>query len=622
MVNENLLATYALLSFINETHGADSKDSMLYVFEPIVCEGLNKVIRAHGGKEVMGKDYTEIREGIIAEFCLDIPVAVLASILPIVSKNNPGVFTLNKDHSFILNGLCNVNIIDSYADKKNDLKLLRMNYKAFCKGQGVDSDFDELVKFIQDQKNRIFEKKSSEILSQGYHVSKYVYSKIKKRDRYFDIICDLYLGGIIASYLRFNINERVADCELLLDTNFYISLINLNTEEAHDTCLQLYNTTVAMGYRYSILESTIEQIKILLSSRVERYRQKDLLAAIDVADILAACNRLGYSRDDLNAFKDNVKETLSQLGVTTVYNSSIRNLVDKAEKSSELTMLSRLRGSRESALNDLIANEYVDYRRKGKSITEFNEVNCWFLNNSYSINKAEIQKPIWQRRHINASDLMVLLWYANPSLSFGNSKECMAIASLSAGVIKYRSEKYPTIKTIDKIQAKIAQMQTANLITQKSIANLCIRMSEGCIDNNEAERLLTMSTEELSKYIEELGNREEVYLDEHKQNEELTESNMNLKKELISSKVEGMIQKHRFYGVIYLICFVFLYIFTLRFVPENPSTFWGYVIHFVCWLLSTVCVNWFTHSVCLDGLVSILKKDFIRNKYIKILTKE
>lgn len=619
MVNDNLLATYALLSFINETHGCDSKDSMLYIFEPLVCEGLNKVIRSHGGMRVTGKDYTEIRQGIISEFSLDIPVAVLASILPIVSKNNPDVLTLNNDHSFILDGYCKRDIIDSYSDKKNDLNLLRKNYSAFCKGQGVDCDFENLITFIQDQKNRIFESKTSEILSQGYHVSKYVYSKIKKRDRYFEIICDLYLGGIIASYLRFNINERVADCELLLDTNFFISLINLNTEESYDTCLQLYKTTVAMGYHYSILESTIEQIKILLSSRVERFRQKDLLAAIDVADIMAACNRLGYSRDDLNAIKDNVRETLSQLGVTTVYNSSIRSLVDKAEKSSDLSMLSRLRGSRESALNDLIASEYVDFRRKGKAITEFNEVNCWFLNNSYSVNRAEIQKPIWQRRHINASDLMVLIWYANPSLNFGNSKECMAIASLSAGVIKYRSEKYPSIKTIDKIQTKIAQMQTANLITQKSIANLCIRMSEGCIDSNEAERLLTMSTDELSKYVTELSNREDAYLEEHKQNERLTESYGNLQKELLLSNVESRIQKHRFYGIVYVIGFALLYFFTLKIVPQNPSTIGGYTIHFICWLSSTVCVNWFTHNVCLYGLISIMWKNKIREKYIKEL---
>ena len=36
MVNENLLATYSLLSFIRESYGEDSKESLLTVFVPLV----------------------------------------------------------------------------------------------------------------------------------------------------------------------------------------------------------------------------------------------------------------------------------------------------------------------------------------------------------------------------------------------------------------------------------------------------------------------------------------------------------------------------------------------------------------------------------------------------------
>ena len=79
-----------------------------------------------------------------------------------------------------------------------------------------------------------------------------VYSKIKKRDAYYDIICDIYLGGVIASYLQFQIKEQIVNSELLIDTNFYISLINLNTEEAYEACKQLFDLTIGMGYRYSI----------------------------------------------------------------------------------------------------------------------------------------------------------------------------------------------------------------------------------------------------------------------------------------------------------------------------------------------------------------------------------
>ena len=40
MVNENLLASYSLLSFIRESYGDDSKESLFAVFLPLVKEAL------------------------------------------------------------------------------------------------------------------------------------------------------------------------------------------------------------------------------------------------------------------------------------------------------------------------------------------------------------------------------------------------------------------------------------------------------------------------------------------------------------------------------------------------------------------------------------------------------
>lgn len=40
MPNENLLATYSLLSFIRESYGEDSEESLLAVFVPLVKAAL------------------------------------------------------------------------------------------------------------------------------------------------------------------------------------------------------------------------------------------------------------------------------------------------------------------------------------------------------------------------------------------------------------------------------------------------------------------------------------------------------------------------------------------------------------------------------------------------------
>lgn len=57
MVNENLLATYSLLSFIRESYGDDSKESLLAVFVPLVKAALARNLKDNSGKVYMGKDY-------------------------------------------------------------------------------------------------------------------------------------------------------------------------------------------------------------------------------------------------------------------------------------------------------------------------------------------------------------------------------------------------------------------------------------------------------------------------------------------------------------------------------------------------------------------------------------
>ena len=57
MVNENLLATYSLLSFIRVSYGDDSKESLLAVFVPLVKAAWARKLKDNSGKVYMVKDY-------------------------------------------------------------------------------------------------------------------------------------------------------------------------------------------------------------------------------------------------------------------------------------------------------------------------------------------------------------------------------------------------------------------------------------------------------------------------------------------------------------------------------------------------------------------------------------
>ena len=613
---ENLLATYSLLALIRENCKEECNKSILNVFLPILKETLNRMLQKVGF-ELKGKDYTEIQSKAEEEFGLKIPIPVFETLMSEIARNSSADFVLNKDHSFIIKTPFGSQVGMDYKQQKKRIRKLEKNYKLYCEGLGVEGRFDELVAFIQDQKNRIFENKPSDIYAQGYHVSKYVYSKLKKKDEYYNTICDLYLGGVIASYLQFQIKERIVDTELLIDTNFYISLINLNTEEAYESCKQLFDLTIAMGYRYSILETTIEQIKILLSKRVDKINEKGLLASLNVADVLSACDRRNLTKTDLERYKDNLLDDLATKGINIIYNSQIRNLIDKTEKSRDLRTLTKLRGNRDSAFNDLLAQEYVAFRRKDKAIAEFNDVNCWFLNNSFSVNWKEKDVPVWKRISITASDLLVLLWLANPSNMVGKNKDMLALTSLSANVVNYRSKRYPSGKVVGKLQDKISRLQLQGGISNSAVAKLCIRMAEGAIGQTEAEQLLILSSSDLKAHIEEFSKIDDSYVqksNELERKEEEYEQLLSLSKE---KDLQAKLFKMRTWGIIYLISIVVVYIFGILYIPNLTNNVLGVLFQFAYWCLTTIWVNRFNHMYFVDGLKSFIMKDKVLEKLRK-----
>lgn len=613
MNNENLLATYSLLALIKENCKEECDKSILNVFLPIVKEALNRMLQKEE-TELKGKDYTEIQYIIEKEFGLKIPIPVLETLMSEINRTSGSEFILNKDHSFIVKKLFCSTIEKDYKCQKRRILKLEKDFTIFCEGLGIEANFDELVDFIQDQKSRIFENGTSRIYNQGYHISKFVSSRLKNKDENYRTICDLYLGGVIASYLQFQIKERIVDTELLIDTNFYISLINLNTEEAYESCKQLYDMTIGMGYRFSILESTIEQIKILLSNRANKIKEKALLAYLDVADILSACNRRGLTKTDLERYKDNLLEDLRTKGVTIIYNVQIRQLIEKTERSQDLKQLTKVRGNRESAFNDLLAQEYVRYRRKDKTITEFNDVNCWFLNNSYSNNWKERDLPVWTRISIIASDLLVLLWLANPSNILGRNKRMLAITSMSANVVNYRSKRYPSAKVVEQLQSKIAKLQLQGDVSNSAIAKLCIRMAEGAIGQTEAEKLLLLNTSDLKAHIEEFNKIDEAYLEKSNELEQQKEDNIRMRIAFQEKALSDKLFKMRTWAVGYVFLIVMLYLFGLILIPMLSDCIVGYIIQFLYWLMTTVIVNWFSHSYFFDGLRSFFQREKMLDK--------
>lgn len=625
MVSEKLLATYSLLAFIKDNEWNGNGKSLVGFFEPIVMQTINWMLRDNGFRSLMGKDYTEIKVGVKKYFDLDMPIEVIYTVMDNIYMNDQDrLFTINKDHSYIIKQGFAVSLDKEYNNQKDRVLKLEKHYNTFCKRQSVTPDFQELINFVQDQKNRVFDSNDTVVDQQKYHISKYVRECIRRKDYYHEIICSIYLGGIISSYYKFQINEKVVDTELLWDTNFYISLCNLNTKEAYETCSQLFDMARAMGFRFSILQRTIEQIRILISNKAKDFDNKDYISSWDESDILSACSRENISKSELLLVKDDLLDDLRHRGVNIIYDASIRDIIDSAEKSSDLRKLAKIRGSRESAMNDIIAQMYVEKKRINKQIAEFNDVNCWFLNNSFSVNKKELHIPVWQRISISAPDLLLLLWFANPSMMGGKGDSLLAVSSLSANIFKFRSEKMPPSKVVEEIQNKVAKLQISNQVSQLAIAKLCIRMSEGCIEESEAERLIMMPTAEFVDYLEKLKDSDDAYMVVSAENDDLRGRNRELTCDLIEEKTAHVIKEMRFWALLYLIGVISLYLVYWFFIYKNrllplPLDIFVQTLY---WIISCIGINFINHKYLLMGFISFINSTKIKGKIREKITKE
>ena len=566
----------------------------------------------------MGKNTLEIRDAIKNRFEIEIPPVALNSILSLIDTDEKR-FIVNTDKSFIIKAGYANEIDKQYSKQKEWISLLKKNYEAFCNRENVVFDFQELVTFIQDQKNRIFEGNPTQITDQKYYVSKFVAEKIRLKDKYYKTICSIYLGGVITSYLSFTITEKVMDTELLLDTNFYISLCNLNTEESYETCSQLFEMARNLGFRFSILQRTIEQIRILLSNRIRDFDCRDSRAAWDESDIHAACvRREMVGSSELQLYKDGILNDLGQKGVNIINDAMIRPIIEKASHSEEYRSLKSIRKNSESALNDVIAQKYVEHKRASKKIAEFSDVNCWFLTNSTSFNKHELEIPVWQRKSINAADLLLLLWYANPSLDFENTTSMLAMSSLSANILRYRSEKGPTAKIVDEIQHKVAKLQTNGLVTQEAIAKLCIRMSEGCIDETEANRLVTMPTSEFVEYVERIRTSENAYFEVEEENENLRSKIDILNEKSEIKDAESEMKDMRLYSVLYILAAIFVYIVYWFFIRKQILNEWiDFSVQTAYWIVTCILPSFINHGKIWLGIKSLFRADSVVKKIME-----
>lgn len=172
----------------------------------------------------------------------------------------------------------------------------------------------------------------------------------------------------------------MSDVELLLDTNFIVSLLDLNTPESTTTCRQLLKIASSFGYSLRVLKETIKETTDLLLKKAEYFDKSFLPKLINPEDIYKACERRNLNRNDLERIADNLENILvDEYSILQIpYTVKYQNL---AKSSTEYAEFKKIRNTDFAALHDIMALYYVREKRGKKKIKHFEDVNCWFVTN-------------------------------------------------------------------------------------------------------------------------------------------------------------------------------------------------------------------------------------------------
>lgn len=543
--------TYSVLAHISSS--AKLSKGQLDVFVPIVKKCLHHI--SDGKAEIKGANISEIADRIVTDWQIEIPVPVLRTILTQISKEfdcdeDSKPFVLNNDDSFWIKRFIFADFDAEIKESEHNVKELQNAYLKFCKIQNIQSeDGKGVIRFIEQHKDTL-----AHYLRNSDCPDKTDYSLPAKFIEYFkpikplyEEIRDLYLGATISCAIGYQFNGLKNDVTLLLDTNFIISLLDLNTPESTRTCSKLLEVCKKSGYSFLILPETKEEIQSLLEFKSRSLDKVALQKNVNKEDVFCACERRGLNSADLMRISDNIEDSLTKFSIRILPNST--TLKNKAKFSNEYQTLKTYRNNDKAALHDAMAIMYVREKRGGKAVKSFEKVNCWFVNNSitHDFEHSAIENIIRgnssenQPEIIKADDLLNILWLSAPSIRSEVSSDEMVDIGLTTLVAHTLNKSLPKARIIRELDENIQKYKTED-ITDRDVYLLSVRIANNQVkDLEELNTLAVKDTVEFNCRVKEEARKQAEI--EKEQREQLNKLYSELSNAIhsISKQSEAMV---------------------------------------------------------------------------------
>lgn len=543
-------------SFLAHAHNTGTfAKGPLDVFIPIVQHALSELYPEGSAK---GANISELVYAINDRFNLEFPFPVLKLIMgkianDVNSKSGVEDIVLYNDGAFDIKKFSFESYKEQIQQSKQEVSGVMKMFQKFCSIYDIAGGTSEgdLLRFIEQNRAEVSFYLSHEIKvsdKQSIIAAQFV-DYFKQVPGVYDILRNLYLGSMLTSYLSFQPSEVKLDIELLLDTNFIVSLLDLNTVESTKTCNTLMDMCRRLGYKFTVLKDTIEEFRGLVNHKAQNLGSAIIARTINKEDIYNACDRRHLTKVDLERIADNVEDTL-----LTNYEIYIvphtEKWSKKAKFSPEYNILRKIRNTDKAALHDATAIVYVQSKREDKKVTKFEDVCCWFVNNAIS-HSGELNEDVEcylgntsaQPEIIKADDLLNIIWITSPSLAQDKDIIDLGLASMVSYTINSSLPKARIIKELDE---NIQKYSASNEITDKDVLRLATRIAHRQVEDVQSLNEIAKRDEaEFAKRVkEESDKQKEIETENAKKLQMLMDSVSGLIDNLKQNK-ENQEEKYR-----------------------------------------------------------------------------
>lgn len=480
-------------SFLAHAHNnGNFSEGPLDVFTPIVKHALSEL---YPEGTVKGANIAELSSAIEERFGLEFPYPVIGLIMKKIAKmvnteSGEEEIVLYDDGAFAINKFSFESYKESIQKSKMEVASVLSLFKKFCSIYDISGNASEtdLLHFIEQNKADVSYYLSHDIKEsdkQSILAAQFV-DYFKQAPTIYDTLRNLYLGSLLTSYLTYQPTEVKLDVELVLDTNFIVSLLDLNTIESTKTCNTLINMCKKLGYKFTVLKDTVEEFQALMNYKAQSLGSAIIARTINKEDIYNACDRRKLTKTDLERIADNIEDTLSdEFGFYIIPHTE--KWRKPAKFSHEYEILKKIRSSEKAALHDATAILYIRDKRDNKKIKRFEDIRCWFVNNSISHNgelDANVESFLGdttaQPEIIKADDLLNIIWLTSPSLVWDKDVIDLGLTSMVSSTINSSLPKARIIKELDE---NIQKYSASNNITDKDVLRLATRIAHRQIED-------------------------------------------------------------------------------------------------------------------------------------------